>query len=353
MVSHMIDVDTSVYGASDEVSALIYEWGYDSTVITDPLVLGEMQQNDRWMNEDGYSGGWHDSDEQRIKRDDELAMSRVHNRVDLEDDATTYLLKYAGLYHYINHAFGFNVTNLSESAKLRLVDYLTTVSKKDIGRISAVTKRLSQESLPKLAEAFLATEFGDDFGQAILDIAEKTSPGQTERVLPVVNSLRSRTKEFAGMFRSIDPELSSATEKALNERITDALISLQEVAATGHLHEDVAPHRNKEGYVHDGRFDIDVTSVDEAIEIIEGLEKTFSTMHAVTNAEDLKIVPINDHNDQFVLYRFMSESEGNMLLYVRPEGAYRYDKQVEYGNRVRGSKHRLALWLTPWTHTGL
>lgn len=332
MVSHMIDVDTCVYGATDEGSVLIYEWGQDSTIITDSLVLEEMRQNDRWMNEYGYSENSHNPDEQQIRRDDELAMSRVHNRVDLEDDATTYLLKYAGLYHYVNHAFGFEVTSLSEPAKLRLIDYLTTVSKKDIERISAITERLSQEALPKFAEAFLATEFGDDYGGAILDIAEKATPEQSKRVFELVQKLRTGSKDFAHMFESIDPSLTESTEHALNERITDSLIALQEVASRGRLQEDVAPHRKSEGYVHNGDFDITIGSVDEALDIMEGLSNTFGTMHAIIQAPDLSINQVNADDTQFAMYRLASDNEGQMLVYVRPEGAYGYDKQVEYGN---------------------
>ncbi|NCU38381.1 hypothetical protein EOL96_04980 [Candidatus Saccharibacteria bacterium] len=134
------------------------------------------------------------------------------------------------------------------------------------------------------------------------------------------------------MFKAIDLEFANATEKALNERITDAIIALQEIVTKGQLHEDVAPHQKNADYTDDGRFAIKVDTIDEAIEIIEGLEKTFDTMRQIVVADDLKINKVNSKEDQFVLYRAMSKRVGNMLLYIRPEGAYGYDRQVEYGN---------------------
>lgn len=207
-------------------------------------------------------------------------------------------------------------------------------------------RELPETIRPAVAEAFLATEFGDDFGDAILDIAEHAERHQAMHIFETVNTLRVRTGEFAEMFKAIDPKFAHATEKAFNERITDALTALQEVAVKGHLHQDVAPYQKKADYVHDGRFDIAVHSIEEATEIIDGLEKTFGTMHKITTAEDLKITKVNSDETQFVIYRLASQSAGNMLIYVRPEGAYVHDKQMEYGNR-QGVEASISFMVDP------
>ena len=134
------------------------------------------------------------------------------------------------------------------------------------------------------------------------------------------------------MFASIDSSLAAASERSLNESITGALVALQEVAVNGRLHQDVAPHLGESAYQSDGKFDISINSLDEAIEILEGLHDTFQIKHNIMNAADLRISRVNQDVTQFAMYRFMSETEGNFLVYVRPEGGYSYDSQYEYGN---------------------
>ena len=242
--------------------------------------------------------------------------------------------------------FGVHVHKLSLPARKRLFEFGLSLDDVDIKRISTVRESFDEMVRLQFAEAFLATEFGDDYGDAILDIAEHAERHQAMHIFETVNTLRVRTGEFAEMFKAIDPKFAHATEKAFNERITDALTALQEVAVKGHLHQDVAPHQKKADYVHDGRFDIAVHSIEEATEIIDGLEKTFGTMHKITTAEDLKITKVNSDETQFVMYRLAGQSAGNMLIYIRPEGAYGHDKQMEYGNR-QGVEASISFMVDP------
>ncbi len=353
MVARMIDVDTSVYGSDDDTAHIIYEGdGYyddDSddgagVFIQNPVVLAEMRRNDTWMN-NPYSFN-EDTKAESLRRKDELVMSRIHSRVDLVNDPTEYLLKYGGMYNYINDVFGLDVTTLPSPAKLQMIDYLTTVSNADIKRISAVANKLQPEVRTQFAEAFLATEHGDDFGKALLDIAEHTTSEQAKHIFETILQLRQRTSEFAHMFTGIDPEFAESTEKAMNERITDSLVALQQITVQGGVREDVAPHRYKDGYVGDGSFEIEVNSVDKAIEIIDGLEQSYAAIHRIITAADLHISKVNEDTAQFALYRLMSEKEGNMLLYVRPEGAYGYDSKLEYGNR-KGVEASISFMVNP------
>lgn len=322
MVSHMIDVDTCVYGATDEGSVLIYEWGQDSSIITDPLVLEEMRQNDRWMNEYGYSENSHNPDEQQIRRDDELAMSRVHNRVDLEDDATTYLLKYAGLYHYVNHAFGFEVTSLSEPAKLRLIDYLTTVSKKDIERISAITERLSQEALPKFAEAFLATEFGDDFGDTLLTVAEKLPQEQLVPLLDTIQSIREYGAKFAKEFSGFDGKINNSIKAAIGERITEVLYVVKELAIT--------VEGTASGKVLGNRI-----TVKNMVEVMDALSLIELGLQRKSEAEESGVVTSAYDEDNRTAWHLGTESD--VLVQVKKRGERRgeYKKGLEHSEEAQ------------------
>lgn len=241
--------------------------------------------------------------------------------------------------HVIETCLGLKLKEVSLGDQVAIVHLLHRATPSQM-------KAIIPHGVDTIVQVARSLEFGDDFGDAILDIAEHTTSEQAERIFENINSLRTRTSEFANMFDAIDPVFARATEAALNERITDALTALQEVARQGYLHKDVAPHQKNADYVHDGSFDIDVSSIDGAMEILDGLEKTLSLIHGIVVAQDLKISKVNSNEAQFVQYRLMSEQAGNMLVYVRPEGAYGYDKDVEYGNR-KGVEASISFMVNP------
>lgn len=195
---------------------------------------------------------------------------------------------------FLSHTLKYTRDQFSDSFPqdkfLRLM-----ISKKpaEFNRAVDVIKRVDSEERVAFTEAFLAAEFGDDFGDALLDIAENIDSEKSKEVFEAILSLRRRSAEFANMFTGIDPALAESTEKALNERITDSLIALRQVAIEGKVHEDVAPHRNKESYVSDGSFEVKVDSIGEAMEIMKGLEQTFSLGHKIINADGLQVGLVN------------------------------------------------------------
>ncbi|MFZ1257892.1 MAG: hypothetical protein WAQ25_00270 [Candidatus Saccharimonas sp.] len=227
---------------------------------------------------------------------------------------------------------GIDIRTLSLDSQLKFFRFMAEADRSRYDRLCVMMRTRPDTNRLIFAEAFLATQFGDDHGDAILTIAETLSAEQSARIFETVNALRVRTAEYASVFSQIDPNFSAAAEKAFNERITDALTAIREVAQQGSLHEDVAPHRHRADYVHTGQFDIRIKSIDEAIEILQGLEASFAAMHNIITADDLEVTTINEDRTQFVLYRLMSQQKGNMLAYIRPEGGYRYDKSVEYGS---------------------
>lgn len=237
--------------------------------------------------------------------------------------------------------------DLSQSARKQLFSYGVGLDEATYQRLLKYTDNTDNKSMRvAFAESLLATEFGDDYGDALLDIAERATPEQSKRIFELVNELRARTYEHAKLFAPIDPELAAATEKSLDESITGALVAIQEVAVNGSLHEDVAPHRDAPGYSEDGSFTIDIKSLDRAIEILQGLHDAFQYKHEIMSAQDLEISRVNQDVTQFTMYRFMSESRGNFLVYIRPEGAYGYDKTYEYGNK-KGVEASVSFIINP------
>ena len=266
--------------------------------------------------------------------------AHVINLQVVDDNIDPYLsTEYASLYEpyilgRIMDETGIELLSLELESQQRLFEFMMKSDDGRYQRLIKVARDLPHDESAILAKAFLSTEFGDDHGEAILDIAENATTEQSTKIFETVNSLRQRSHEYAEMFASIDPEFAKQTEKALNERTTDMLTALQEVAVNGSLDEDVSPARNTPGHESNGDFDSKLGSLDEAIEVFGNLDKTFAKQQEILQADDLQISHVNEDSSQFTLYRFNSKTEGNMLLYVRPEGAYGYDRAVEYGNHA-------------------
>lgn len=338
VTARIIDVDTSAYGMSDYDNDMLRSGDYgedeQGAIIRNAVVRAEMIKNDDWGN------GWHQSFDEaeektmELRRQDEIAMSRIQSRIDLEDDATAYMLKYNGLYHSVVDIFGCDITDLSEPAKLQLLGYLATVKNKDVGRIGKAAGRLSAEARPLFAEAFLATEFGDDFGDRLLTIAEHAKPEEAARVFELLNTYRDYSDRFASFFARFDGELAVSAEKAMNERITDLVATVEKVARDGAFTEDVAPHRDSPDYRHDGRFDITISSVAQAIETMEHLEASLGLITTIASSPDAHVSRVveNEVGVGYQIYRFSDPAKGDMLLHIRPEAAGVYDKGFEYGN---------------------
>lgn len=284
----------------------------------------QIEQGDlgRLITTDGREGNLHRPDARQAglgmsTRDIEL-LKRAHNQEVLET---------------IELESGLDMRMLPLDAQVKFFRFMAESRGEGYDRFCSVIGRMGDEQMD-FAEAFLATEFGDDFGEAILDIAENATAEQSTKIFETVNSLRHRSREYSEMFASIDLAFAKQTEQALNERTTDMLVALQEVAVKGSLDEDVSPARNTPGHESNGDFDINISSLDEAIEIFGNLDKTFAKQQEILQAEDLQISHVNEDSSQFTSYRFSSKTEGNMLLYARPEGAYGYDRAVEYGNHA-------------------
>lgn len=233
----------------------------------------------------------------------------------------------------IQQDLGIDFHDTSLSAQLTFAAYVSR--QEDSSQYDQLKQALSHvNGKEPLIEAFLATEFGDDFGETILSIAEHASPEQATRVFELINKYRYETREFANMYKSYDPELAHATEMAMNERLADILAVIESVARDGETTVDTAPHREQPSYKHDGKFDTTITSVDEAIETMELLQETFERRRLIVNDPDTVVSRVVANEDEvgYQIYRFHHDKLGDALLHVRSEGSGRYDKAFEYGS---------------------
>lgn len=241
--------------------------------------------------------------------------------------------------YIIEKSLGIRLDDLALSDQLSLIVLLERTSYEQMQAI----KRLSPDLTIAVANAM---EFGEDYGDSILEIVQNVSLEQATKIFESIGGFRQRTHEFANWFRDYDPDFAEATERAMNERLTDSLTGLGVLAKQGSLHVDVAPHRHKDDYESDGRFMCNVNSIDEGIEIIKQLDRSMKMVHDVITAADVRVSRVNRDDDQFIMYRFSSEAQGDALLYVRPEGAKGYDRDYEYGNK-KGVEASISFIVNP------
>lgn len=221
LTSRMIEVETSVHGAGEDGF-----WLYD--LLDDEVVLTDVRRNEDRYEQDDYPDSI---------REDEAMMSRIHGRVDFEDDPSVYLIKYSGLYHYLNNALGVDVALLPVNGRLQLMEYLTTVNRSGIERIADAAQLLPEEKRRVFSEAFLATEFGDDLGDIILHLAEK-QPVKSTHVFEQLQDIRQGGERIAEHFGK-EKRIDKAVAMAFIKRATE-LLALAEKEGVDVISEELA-----------------------------------------------------------------------------------------------------------------
>lgn len=232
LTSRMIEVETSVYGAGEDDF-----WLYD--LLDDGVVLDDVRRNDdRHVHED-YPDNINN---------DEIMMSRIHGRVDFEDDPSVYLIKYSGLYHYLNNALGLDVASISVKSRLQLMEYLTTVNRAGLERIASAAQLLPEQKRHVFSEAFLATEFGDDLGDIILHLAEK-EPEKSTLVFEQLQDIRKSGKVIAKHFGK-EKGIDNAVATAFIKRVTE-LLAVAEKESVDAVSEELTRLQDVVGQIAD------------------------------------------------------------------------------------------------------
>ncbi|MGB4761851.1 MAG: hypothetical protein WBP12_00675 [Candidatus Saccharimonas sp.] len=267
-----------------------------------------------------------------------------------DDDVTLFQeLQHPALKGYMEWQLGgIRLEDIPLAAQFQLVKFAGTRSSADFERLTEVcARKLTSAERQPFLEAFLSAEFGDDYGEMVLSIAEHAPPDQTRDILQTINQFREHSAKIARWYAEYDPELARATEMAMNERLTDALYAIEELARSGKLEVDVAPHRNNPDYENDGRFMMKLESLESGMEVLHALEKSLELQHTVITSPDVSVSRVVDEDtEQFMIYRFSSAEHGDALLYIRPEGAKGYDRDFEYGNR-RGVEASISFIVNP------
>ena len=265
-----------------------------------------------------------------------LANPTTENGLKLEESTATLLRVVHGkrIKESVEAELGLSLQHLPLEVQCRLSQFMIEAKpERYAGLVEAIGKLDSGREA--FAESFLATEFGDDFGDKLLSIAEKVPAQKAEKVFGLINRYRRLSREYANEYRPFDGDFAEATERAMNERLTDMITVAEAVGSEGHITVDTAPHRDKPDYVYDGRFDVTFGSIDEFIAVMEQFEEVMLRRRAILDDPHTHVsrVVANEERMGYQIYRFHNANLGDVLLHIRQEGAARFDKEFEYGNR--------------------
>lgn len=232
----------------------------------------------------------------------------------------------------INREIGLNISNISLDAQAQLLKYMTEADDERFDKLCSTLHGVDKTLRLKLAEGFLATGFGEDFGDALLDIAgsERINDEQLSEILDKMNSCRESIRNITELYHDFDGgEFAQEYARAVNERLTDTLTVFREIALDGDANSDL-------GWFGEVGFDYD--SAMEALEYeaksLEIISGTLGDVKAKKEGAFAEVVLTRDEKMSRLdrtMYNFYSPEHEYVLLYTRGEGSGSFDSMVEYG----------------------
>lgn len=182
------------------------------------------------------------------------------------------------------------------------------------GRRREVAKRLQSKD-------FRAIEYGEDFSNTLMEIADSLPGEELGKLLDTVYAIREKGAEFASSFRSYDEKLEKEVQKAIGERVTEALYVAKYLAQTdGAVSAKVLGNR------------ITVTSMEEVMDALNLIDMGLTR---ITEAEQSGVVtPSYDEENRSAWHL---GTKGGVLLQVKPRGEERgqYKHGVEHSEEAQ------------------
>lgn len=265
-------------------------------------------------------------------RDIDYHPTKYYDKENEIDYDMSYLLNTAhrpSIKPLIEDKLSLRLDDIPLNSQVQLLKFMTEADNGRFNHLCNSLHKLDVRSRLKFAEAFLAADFGEDFGDALLDIADsnRLENKQKTEILGQIDSCRTAIEGITDLFSHFrDKEFAHEYARAANERLTDAIKVFSEIAKKGETRANLdwagAP-------VFNYNTAIEALSLEaKSLEIISG------TMGAVARGEEgafAEEVLTPDENRQRTLYNFYSKEHGYVLLYTRKEGSGTFDAMLEYG----------------------
>lgn len=246
-----------------------------------------------------------------------------------------------GVKHTIEEQLGVSLNDISIEAEVQLLKYMTTANDKKYEKLCNALHSTADGSRVRLAESFLAADFGEDFGDSLLTIANSTRLDDTEKeqILDDFSSCRESIKYITGLYEHLGlndkGEFAKEYARAANERLTDALTVFSEIAKKGYAEADLGWAGNIRLNSNTAREAMGYEK--KSLEIISG---TFKDVIAGKAEAYARVALHPDEEFQRLrrtVYDLYSPDHGHVLIYTRADGSHSFDADIEYGKV--GSKY--------------
>lgn len=241
----------------------------------------------------------------------------------------------------VEETISLKLVEIPIEAQAQLLKFMTEASNERFDKMCAVMQNIEGKDLRRrLLENFVAADFGEDFGDALLDIAssERLSKDEKAKVFDTISSCRESIGKITDFYTGFDNgKFAKQYARASNERLTDAITVFRQIAKTGVASTDL-------GWAGKTRFNFEEACEAlgyemKSLEIISG---TLGDIQSGAKDAFAEVVLARDESNQRLnrtFYNFYSPRHGYVLLYTRPEGSHSFDPATEYG-KVR-SRYRL------------
>ncbi len=232
----------------------------------------------------------------------------------------------------IEETLKVDLTKMSMDAQAQLLKFMAKANNERFDNLTDTMNKLSGNLRLKLAENFVAADFGEDFGDSLLEIAgsEYLTDKEKAQILDNMSSCRESIGVIAGWYKSLDKGgFTRQYTRAANERLTDIITVFREIAKKGTATADSGRGE---------RITFDYESAIEALKYeTKSLEIISGTVQDVADGEngafaEIVIPPDKSHSSKNrTVYNLYSPRHGYVLLHTRPEGTHSFDPQLEYG----------------------
>lgn len=244
----------------------------------------------------------------------------------------------------VNDELGLDIRVLSVDEQLHLLDYMQSGNADRYKRMIAASQRLDGAAREQFAKAFLATEFGDDFGDKLLSITEYMLSEELEAILADLEKMRVGMRQIVAWFASIDEHFAEVALKGVAERTTDIITTIEAAARQGSLQIDVVPGGGDDPA---SKF-MYTADTQQATKDLSDMADDLATKGAMVSDEKTVVSRVVVKSDKFARFRLLNPTHGTMVMNIRPYGTRtRGDHQYEIGSYNKGVEASIGMLTNP------
>ena len=292
-----------------------------AATISNRWLIGTISDNEQSLNLLTLSNN---DNHFNISKEDAILLSAAHS------SSTKY---------EIDKKLGINLSDIPLAPQVQLLKYMTEANSGRFDKLCDTMHNLDLSLRPKLAENFIAADFGEDFGDSLLEIARTNhfSNAEKEKIFDTFSSCRKSTREIANLYSGIDNgKFAKQYARAANERLTDAITVFQQIAQTEIAEADLDWAGHAKFNYESALEALDYEA--KSLEIIAGVINDITIGKKGAFAEMLLSPSSEKDNDlrrKRSIYILYSPTYGYAQLYTRPLGTQSMiDLKVEHGKNL-------------------